>query len=170
MFYRLACATALALFAATGAAAAANSADSNTIAFTDPASEYNTLAINVDGSHNVLTIAQAVPLTPSGGNLMTVSLTGDSNGGTGAFTGAALMSGLTPGLLAQDGENNSMSLAVMGSHNLFAMVQHGSANVIDGHITGTGNQTAVMQNGVGNHFSFSQSGIGNIINVSQTSW
>lgn len=167
MFYRLAGAGALALFIMGGNAAAAGN---NDITFADPASEYNTLALNVDGSHNVLTIAQSTPLAPTGGNLMDISLTGDFNGGTGDFTGAALNSGLTPGLLSQEGDGNRMSLVVMGSHNLFAMVQNGSANVIDGHISGVGNQTAVVQNGVGNHFSFSQSGIGNIINVSQTSW
>ena len=168
MFYRLACAGALALFVTAGNAAAA--AGNNDITFMDPASEYNTLALNVDGSHNVLTIAQAAPQAPSDGNLMDVSLTGNFNGGMGDFTGAALISGLTPGLLSQDGVGNRMSLTVMGSHNLFAMVQNGSANVIDGHISGVGNQAAVVQNGAGNHFSFSQSGIGNIINISQTSW
>lgn len=167
MFYRIAGTAALTLFMAIGSAAAANNNDIN---FTDPTSEYNTLALDIEGSHNVLTIAQAVPLAPSDGNFMNVSLTGDFNGGTGDFTGAALTSGLTPGLLSQDGDGNHMSLAVMGSHNLFAMVQHGTANVIDGLISGVGNQAAVVQNGVGNHFSFSQSGIGNIINVSQTSW
>jgi hypothetical protein len=167
MFYRLAGATALALLVTAGSAAAAGN---NDISFSDPTSEYNTLALNVDGAHNVLTIAQAVPLAPSDGNIMDVSLTGDFNGGAGAFTGAALTSGLTPGLLSQDGAGNRMALAVIGSHNLFAMVQHGSSNVIEGHISGVGNQAAVVQNGVGNHFSFSQSGIGNIINISQTSW
>jgi hypothetical protein len=151
---------------AGNAAAASN----NDITFKDPTSEYDTLALNADGSHNVLTIAQSAPLAPSRGNLMDVSLSGDFNGGTGDFTGAALISGLTPGLLSQDGDGNRMSLVVMGSHNLFAMAQNGSANVIDGHISGVSNQTVVVQNGVGNHFSFSQSGIGNIISVSQTSW
>lgn len=166
MINRLACAAVLGLLFATGSAAAAT----NTLSVSNTPSEYNDLALDIVGNQNVLSIAQNAPAASGQGNLMDISIDGDLNGGTGAFSGAALGSGLTPGHLSQDGVGNTMALSVTGSHNLFAMMQSGSANVIDGQISGSGNQAAVVQNGTGNHFSFSQSGIGNIINVSQTSW
>jgi hypothetical protein len=167
MFMRVASAAAIAVLVATGAAAAGTT---NDITISRSPLESNALTLALEGSGNVLSIGQTAPLGTASPNSMVVSVTGDLNGGGAAFTGAALLSGLQPGSLMQDGEGNMMALSVIGSQNLFAMVQKGSFNAIDAHISGAGNQAAVIQAGMNNHLAFSQSGTGNIISVSQTSW
>lgn len=167
MFTRVASAAALAMLVTTGAAAAATT---NQISISRSSLESNALTLALEGSGNVLAIDQVASLDAASPNSMSVSITGDLNGGGAAFTGAALLSGLQPGSLTQDGQGNTMALSVIGSHNLFAMSQTGASNAIDAHISGAGNQAAVIQAGMNNHLAFSQSGIGNIISVSQTSW
>jgi hypothetical protein len=167
MFTRVASAAALAMLVTTGAAVAATT---NDITISRSPLESNMLTKLIEGSGNVLSIDQTAPLGATSPNSMSVSIDGDLNGGSAAFTGAALFSGLQPGSLMQEGEGNTMALSVIGSQNLFAMVQKGSFNAIDAHISGTGNQAAVIQAGMNNHLAFSQSGTGNIISVSQTSW
>lgn len=146
-------------------------ASTNTITIDPTVPADNVLELAVTGNDNALVISQSAPLGAEAANRMQISLSGDENGGAGgSFTGAALLSGLSPGHLSQSGEGNLIALSVTGTGNLFAVAQTGSFNSVTGTIFGRDNQTAVIQNGAGNRFSFAQSGVGNMINVSQTSW
>ncbi len=157
---------AFAVMVAAGPAAATNQ-----ITIDPTVAANNVLTLDVAGSQNALVISQTAPAGTASPNQMLVSISGDENGGSSdTFSGAALLSGLTPGHLSQSGEGNMMALSVTGSGNLFAMAQTGSFNSVAGTIQGQNNQAAVVQVGTGNHLSFSQVGNGNIINISQTSW
>jgi hypothetical protein len=166
MFKLSACAAAVVMLTAGHAAAS-----TNTITIDPAVPGSNILELQIAGNDNALVISQSAPLGAEAANRMQISLTGDENGGAGgSFTGAALLSGLSPGHLSQSGEGNLIALSVRGIGNLFAVSQTGSFNSVTGTILGRDNQTTVIQNGAGNQFSFAQSGNGNMINVSQTSW
>ncbi|WP_180966822.1 hypothetical protein [Cohaesibacter celericrescens] len=132
----------------------------------------NYIETNITGSNNALTLRQSMGSASLGNNVMNISINGDSNGGPSgfSFTGVALQSGLQPGVLLQEGYNNSMLVDVTGSSNLFSFLQSGSNNALTAKISGTGNQAAVQQYGQNNHVSLSQMGSGNSISISQRSF
>lgn len=132
----------------------------------------NRAEITMVGNDNVLTILQEVPLSAPAANSIRVRVSGDRNGGPvgSSFRGAALSSGLMPGVMMQWGSENRIDLMVDGSDNLFAVSQAGTANQLVASIVGNGNQSTVQQLGTGNIAAFSQTGNGNIVSITQTSW
>jgi hypothetical protein len=143
----------------------------NALVILSSATSLNSSELLVSGNNNQLTILQEAPLGAAGGNSIRVSLSGNNNGGPegSTFTGAALTSGLMPGSLTQQGQNNTMSLDVIGSSNLFAMLQQGDNNAVVGSITGSNNQAAIQQIGGNNFASFFQTGMGNNVSITQRS-
>jgi len=131
----------------------------------------NKAYVAVEGGSNALEIVQE-HTGGAGANTLTAKINGDFNGGPlgSSFTGTAQSTGLRPGTLTQSGFNNSMNLAVNGSHNLFAFAQIGSGNVLHASVTGHSNQAAVLQSGNNNHAVFSQNGTGNLVSITQRSW
>lgn len=134
----------------------------------------NTATLSLTGSDNAFGIHQ------DGTNTLDLTIEGDRNGGTAAFSGvaAALRTATTaydlaPGVLSQTGAGNSISLTVrgeaggVGTDNLFAIVQDGDGNSVDGLQAGTGNQVAILQTGSFNTVGFTQTGSFNILAVSQ---
>lgn len=131
----------------------------------------NRAAVSMEGDGNRLEILQQHG-GGTGTNSITATINGDFNGGPldAVFTGPALSSGLRPGTLTQQGDDNAMAVIVNGNGNLFAFAQNGSGNSLSASITGSANQAAVIQTGTNNHAGFSQNGIGNIISIAQHSW
>lgn len=162
---RLLAATAL-LALATNVAQAANDID---LVTTDDT--VNIALLDIEGDANTLRIVQD-SAGFSSGNTLTLSIKGDFNGGPlgSKFSGAALMPGLEPGTISQEGSQNSISMDVLGSSNLFSVAQNGIGNIVTASITGNANQASIYQAGNNNVVGFSQSGIGNIVSVTQTSW
>lgn len=132
----------------------------------------NFLTLDVLGHDNTLEIVQTHIGPATAPNTMTISITGNANGGHGGGWHRDLFtaSGLHPGRLEQSGWGNTMALAVVGDGNLFGLRQVGSGNTISGTVTGYGNAVAVAQLGTGNTASFSQTGHGNAIMISQRSY
>lgn len=129
------------------------------------------------GQDNLLRIVSPALDAPAGddatsGNRISVTISGDGNGGWGQTWDRPLFgAGLpAPGLLQQIGWNNSISLDVSGTENLFSIVQAGSGNLASGQISGIGNAAAITQQGQGNTAHFSQAGSGNALSISQSSW
>lgn len=131
----------------------------------------NAAFLDVEGNGNTLSIVQDNSGYASG-NTLNLSITGNFNGGPlgSKFSGAALVAGLEPGTISQQGSENSISMDVLGSGNLFAVAQRGVANIVTASIAGTSNQSSIYQAGNNNVVGFSQSGMGNIVSVTQTSW
>ena len=132
----------------------------------------NRAVVEIDGSFNTLSISQTALEGTSRPNTMTVSLSGDRNGGGAPQTllSASPFEGLSWGSLVQSGEGNGMSVSVAGSDNLFAAVQSGDANSLTASMVGDRNQALVAQFGTSNVAAFSQVGHGNIVSITQRSW
>lgn len=162
---RILSAMALALLAMQDAYAA------NELILTTNNATTNSAVLDIAGHGNRLEIQQNFTSGPLG-NSIQIQIHGNLNGGPSgsSFSGAALHSGLTPGLLIQSGFGNAMSFEVAGSNNLFAAAQYGESNMITASIVGSGNQASIVQNGNGNFVGFSQTGFGNTVSITQTSW
>ena len=161
----------IAMCALTATAPALAAEDTNTIILLDSAPETNTLALDIAGDFNALSIIQQHE-GGGVGNVMQISLHGDRNGGWGENwnTESLLDISLAPGRLEQRGFGNTMQMAVQGTANLVALAQIGSNNFVTGSVVGNGNQVAVLQSGHGNSAVFNQAGHGNVVGISQTSW
>ena len=132
----------------------------------------NEVGVYQDGLSNSLTlgtidgIGNNIGLAQSGNsNSATLTVDGDYNGGGSAFGSGvagslATSEALTAGLMEQTGDNNSITLDVIGSFNVFATRQNstGGGNSIVGLQDGSYNQVAVLQNGSGSLVNFSQVG------------
>lgn len=143
----------------------------NEMVLLNPDDLSNLVVVDITGDENRLFIDQTAP-GPGAGNSVRITIHGNRNGGPvgSSFSGAAALSGLSPGQITQTGLGNDIALDVQGDSNLFAVAQIGNDNSVQGKIVGTANQVAVVQVGHQNFASFSQNGVGNIINIRQTSW
>ena len=129
----------------------------------------NFAALDISGDGNGIAIDQTFDQL-GGGNHISGSITGDSNGLLGGSFSAPLSAvGLTPGQIVQSGHDNEISLSINGSQNLFAFSQTGNANALTASIIGNNNQAVILQVGTGNVVSFSQTGTGNMLSVVQRS-
>ena len=117
-------------------------------------------------SRNLLDLTPAAEGATAQSNFLTVTITGDRNGGVGAFS-PQIAGILTPGLLSQDGVGNALSVTVIGDDNVFAAAQTGAGNQAAIAITGVSNQALVSQTGIGNIATITQVGAGNIIAIRQ---
>lgn len=149
-------------------------ADGNFIEFVDDEyqDESNNINLDIDGTGNILKISQALTVDALFGNKLSISIAGNSNGGSTseAFTGITESNGLVAGTVRQVGQENSIDVTVEGSYNLFAYLQDGSRNILQASIDGTQNQSSVIQLGNNNIVAYSQSGNSNMINISQRPW
>lgn len=116
------------------------------------------------------------------GNRLTVTISGDDNGGSGAgwvgeliqLPGLALP-GIAQGVLSQMGDDNDISLAILsGIENKFGVTQLGDGNDAHLSISGTDvgddalrNETAVFQKGDTNYVSHTVTGSDNAAAVGQ---
>ena len=117
-------------------------------------------------SLNLLTVPPSASSAASSQNVLTVTITGDRNGGAGLFS-PRISNVLTPGLLSQDGIGNALSVNVIGDDNVFAAAQTGSDNRASIEIIGAANQALISQTGIGNVASITQTGIGNVVAIRQ---
>ena len=138
----------------------------------------NRLSVTESGNRNhVWSVLQNDAVAPGAGNVATISLSGDDNGGDGRgglgrFATVAGEIGAVQARVAQLGDGNSLSYTVGGAdgapasaRNLFGFVEDGMQNAIAGTVTGIGNEAAVAETGDGNDVAFAQSGEGNALAV-----
>ena len=152
--------------------------DGNTLWATQQYGNSNQLKVTESGNRNyVWSVLQNNAAVPVKGNIATVSLSGDDNGGDGhggygRFSTVAGDIGVIQARVAQLGDDNSISYTVgrgvtgTSTHNLFGFYQDGTGNQLVGTATGSDNEAATRQVGDGNYISFSQSGTGNAIAAS----
>ncbi|MFN3721726.1 MAG: beta strand repeat-containing protein [Paracoccaceae bacterium] len=107
-------------------------------------------------------------------NSADVSIVGSDNGATASngLFGAALLTGVTAGLIEQFGNSNEAELDIIGGNNAFAFLQgigmvDGDFNSITGTVTGNNNAAAVSQSGSSNTANFTQVGNGNSAGIKQ---
>ena len=130
----------------------------------------NAVEIAVTGEANAFDVLQEAPKGAALGNRLALTVTGNGNGATSAFTGAAARAALNPGRIVQRGQTNAMTVSLLGDANLFAATQVGTRNSLSAAMIGTGNQAAVLQSGHGNVAAFTQTGHGNTLGIVQRSW
>lgn len=133
----------------------------------------------------------------SGGNTLTISLTGGENGSSGAnasnsgwgpsysalgfFAGGSAAAGVVVPTTSngasvagfqssaqQYGAGNTLTYSVVGSRNQFGFLQGGDVNQINGIVSGSYNQIAIVQDGTGNIVDFAQTGDANDTGVEIT--
>jgi hypothetical protein len=138
----------------------------------------NHLSVTESGNRNyVWSVHQNNAATSVAGNVATISLSGDDNGGDGRggygrFSTVAGGIGVIQARVAQLGDDNSISYTVgraaagASTHNLFGFYQDGTGNQLAGTATGSDNEAAVSQTGDGNYTAFTQAGRGNAVAVS----
>ncbi|SNY93691.1 Curlin associated repeat-containing protein [Cohaesibacter sp. ES.047] len=129
----------------------------------------------LNGSRNLIfSILQSNALVGSIGNLMTVTLSGDDNGGDGMgglgqFTRPITQAlQVAQGELNQFGDENVLNFVTSGtsSMNLFGFVQDGDGNALSGTVDGVENEVAALEIGDGNRIDFTQDGDQNTIAIS----
>nr|WP_321456962.1 hypothetical protein [uncultured Cohaesibacter sp.] len=135
----------------------------------------NRSSIFMIGSRNLLlSMIQNNDLVSVTGNLMTLSLGGDDNGGDG-FGGWGQFSKENTKLLdvaqaeiKQLGDDNTLNFVTSAASlmNVYGFVQDGDGNWLSGTVDGTENEVAVSQIGDGNRLNFTQTGEQNALAVS----
>jgi hypothetical protein len=152
--------------------------DGNTIWASEQYGVGNQMAVTESGNHNyVWSAVQNNATVAVKGNIMTISLSGDDNGGDGhggfgRFSTVAGDIGVIQARVAQLGDDNSISYTVgrdatgPSTHNLFGFYQDGTGNQLAGTATGSDNEAATRQVGDGNYVAFTQSGAGNAVAAS----
>ncbi|WP_319568632.1 beta strand repeat-containing protein [Cohaesibacter marisflavi] len=148
--------------------------DSNEIVSLQSNSSYSTATVNVTGSFNDFDVKQIGNSAFSfpDNNSLTLTVTGDSNGDTGIFSGVASSvagsASLSSGQLTQHGINNVASFTIDSNNSLVAMLQEGDDNNSTVDISGGDyNEVAIYQNGAGNTSIVTQSGSNNNVGISQ---
>ncbi|WP_321446543.1 hypothetical protein [uncultured Cohaesibacter sp.] len=148
--------------------------DSNEIASLQSNSSSSTAMVNVTGSFNDFDVKQIGNSAFSfpDNNSLTLTVTGDSNGDTGSFSGVASSvagsASLSSGQLTQHGINNIASFTIDSNNSLVAMLQEGDGNNSSVDISGGDyNEVAIYQNGAGNTSVVTQSGSNNNVGISQ---
>ncbi|SFO55235.1 Curlin associated repeat-containing protein [Cohaesibacter marisflavi] len=148
--------------------------DSNEIVSLQSNSSYSTATVNVTGSFNDFDVKQIGNSAFSfpDNNSLTLTVTGDSNGDTGIFSGVASSvagaASLSSGQLTQHGINNIASFTIDSNNSLVAMLQEGDDNNSTVDISGGDyNEVAIYQNGAGNTSIVTQSGSNNNVGISQ---
>ncbi|WP_162916474.1 hypothetical protein [Cohaesibacter haloalkalitolerans] len=135
----------------------------------------NRTAVTMTGSRNLLlSLIQNNDLVSVAGNLATVQLGGDDNGGDGfgglgQFTHAITKQlAVAQAEIKQLGDDNTLNFVTSGvsSMTVFGFVQDGDGNWLSGTTDGTENEVAALQIGDGNRLNFSQSGDRNALSVS----
>ncbi|WP_316862587.1 hypothetical protein [uncultured Cohaesibacter sp.] len=134
----------------------------------------NRSRIEMTGSRNLLLSAiQNNELVPVAGNIMTLILGGDDNGGDGLGGLGQFVFNVTKDIqvaqaeIKQLGDDNSLNYVTSGRSfmNQYGFVQDGDGNWLSGTVDGEENETAVSQVGDGNRLNFSQSGEKNALAV-----
>ena len=127
----------------------------------------NRARIGMSGSRNlVFSLLQNNSLVGVVGNIATVTLGGDDNGGDGMGGLGQFTMDVTKLLqvaqaeIQQLGDENMMNFVTSGSStaNLYGFVQDGDGNVVSGTVDGEENEVASLQIGDGNRLDFSQIG------------
>ncbi|PLW77547.1 hypothetical protein [Cohaesibacter celericrescens] len=137
--------------------------------------EANRALLSMTGSRNVLfSIIQRNALLGVAGNILTVTMGGDDNGGDGMgglgqfqFAATKLLQ-VAQAQIQQLGDENHLNFvtSAVASTNRFGFVQDGDGNALSGTVDGTENEAAVLQIGDGNRLDFTQSGDKNAIAIS----
>ena len=134
----------------------------------------NRALVTMTGSRNLLfSLLQNNALMGVVGNIATVTLGGDDNGGDGMGGLGQFTKDVTRLLqvaqaeLNQLGDENMINFVTSGSSvaNLYGFVQDGDGNVISGTVDGEENEVALLQIGDGNRYDFGQTGDQNAIAV-----
>ncbi len=130
---------------------------------------------NVDQSGNrniILSVEQNNALVAVTGNIMTITIGGDDNGGDGLgglgqFVTAAQNIAVAQAEFTQLGDENNLNFttAATSEANLFGFVQDGDGNAISGTVRGQENESASVQIGDGNTLDFNQDGLRNSVAV-----
>ncbi|WP_114008831.1 hypothetical protein [Cohaesibacter intestini] len=127
----------------------------------------NRAIVTMTGSRNlVFSLLQNNALMGVVGNLATITLGGDDNGGDGMGGLGQFTNNVTRLLqvaqaeLRQLGDENMLNFVTSGASvaNLYGFVQDGDGNVISGTVDGEENEVALLQIGDGNRYDFSQTG------------
>ncbi|WP_206454404.1 hypothetical protein [Aurantimonas marina] len=140
--------------------------DRNIVRAVDQAGNRNRADLTQAGTENFIeNVVQGKIGVASTGNLITLTLAGDGNGGDGR-NGAGRLA-LVPGDLgvlqasiSQFGDGNMISY-VTGANsdgNLFGFLQDGAGNAITGVVEGAANEAVARQEGEDNALVFEQSG------------
>lgn len=140
--------------------------DRDIVVAVDQAGHRNRADLTQAGTENFIeNVVQGTAGIASTGNLITVTLAGDGNGGdgrngAGRFTRAPDSFGVLQASIAQFGDGNMISY-VTGANsdgNLFGFLQDGAGNAITGVVEGAANEAVARQEGEDNALVFEQSG------------
>ncbi|WP_319531715.1 hypothetical protein [uncultured Cohaesibacter sp.] len=135
----------------------------------------NRSRLTLSGSRNlVFSVLQSNALVGTIGNIATITLSGDDNGGDGMgglgqFTRSITqLLQVAQGEVNQFGDENILNFVTSGtsSMNLYGFVQDGDGNALSGTVDGAENEAAALQIGDGNRLDFLQEGDHNTIAVS----
>ena len=135
----------------------------------------NEALVSMTGSRNMLfSVLQNNALVGVAGNLLTVTLGGDDNGGDGMGGLGQFTFDITKILqvaqaeIQQFGDENKLNYvtSATSSANRFGFVQDGDGNAISGTVDGEQNEAAILQIGDGNRIDFLQDGDKNALAVS----
>ncbi len=135
--------------------------------------DHNQATATLTGSNNyILNITQNNALVALNGNIATISIAGDDNGGDGLgglgqFTDIARQVGVGQAEFVQLGDDNILNfvVAASGERNVYGLVQDGDGNVVSGAVRGTENEVAAAERGDGNVLDFDQNGTQNHLAV-----
>ena len=152
-----------------------HSGTDNRIAQFDQTGSLNEAAIAMIGSRNMLwSLIQNNDLVSITGNLMTVTLEGDDNGGDGFGGLGQFTRDNTKALqvaqaeIKQLGDHNTLNMLTTSASSMtaFGFVQDGDGNWLSGTTDGIENEVASSQIGDGNRLTFAQTGDRNALAVS----
>ncbi|MCP3054447.1 hypothetical protein [Aurantimonas marianensis] len=147
--------------------------DRNIVVAVDQAGHRNRADLTQAGTENFIeNVVQGTAGIASTGNLITLTLAGDGNGGdgrngAGRFALAPASFGVLQASISQFGDGNMISY-VTGANsdgNLFGFLQDGAGNAITGVVEGAANEAVARQEGEDNALVFEQSGDRNALSA-----
>ncbi|WP_321446609.1 hypothetical protein [uncultured Cohaesibacter sp.] len=151
-----------------------HSGTENRIAQYDQVGSFNRASVAMIGSRNMLwSLIQNNDLVSITGNLATITLEGDDNGGDG-FGGLGQFTKentkqlqVSQGEVKQLGDHNTLNMVTTDASTMtaYGFVQDGDGNWLSGTVDGIENEVASSQIGDGNRLNFVQTGDKNSVAV-----